>query len=283
VNELRTWLAHLVADDQAGELLDDKMKLAAIDAYPTPAPDAVRITVAACKPPYECPKSDVLVSARGELYGGADTLEEGAALLSNDLRALAAGSAALLIDKQVSWRSLAMILGAIGNAGVRHVAIAFVAGKTHAAAPGPSSIDAPLAAFLAKENADLERDPAGTLERTMNRPGPPAYVTAVYATCPQASELVSGILSERIPSENKPKAIAEQLPDAVVACNCKIEINALERLIWQLFSRDEHVPLAWVNVELAPGGATFAAPVTATWATMHDQLVAASRGKPLAF
>ncbi len=262
------------------EILEE-LKLAALDAYPTPSPDAVRVVMRTCKPT-ECQKGDVVVAMRGELY--ADTIEATAALLGNDLRELHDPGlrVALLVDGRVAWRSIAPIIGAIGSAGVQHVSLAFAAGEVHATPPAPSSIDAQLTAFDAKEDADLERDPGGTLARTMARKGPPEFVAAVYKNCPQASQLLGDILSERVPSDDKIKAIAEKLPDAVVTCNCKIEIHALERLIWRLIGGDTSHPIAWVPVELAKGGARFDAAATATWSTMHAELVAAAR-RPLAF
>jgi hypothetical protein len=287
-SELRAWLANLAAEDQPNEMLDG-LPLATLDAYPTPAPEAVRVTIAACSSPYECPQGDVLITSSGKLYGGAETLGETAALLGDDLKALhdrpdMRGDlrVGLLIDARAPWRPIAAVIGAIGNAGVKHLSVGFLAGKTHALAPGPSSIDAPLAAFDAKENADLERDPGGTLERTLERTEPLPFVTAVYKDCPQASQLLSDVLSERLPTDHKTTAIAKMLPDTVVACGCRIEINALERLVWRLFDRDRRPPISWLVVELAQDGAKFEAAATATWSTMHAAFVAAAR-KPLAF
>jgi hypothetical protein len=255
----------------------DRIALPKIDAYPAHGPpDAPRVFIAPC---HDRCTGDVMITSHGEQYG--DATGESAALLGNDLHGN--DRVVLLIDGQVPWRALAVVIGALGNAGVHHLALAFTAGKTHATAPGPSSIDAQLRAFDAKEEADLERDPGGTLDRTINRGGPPPFIAAVYKDCPQAPKLIGDITSERVPSDNKLQAIAAKLPAAVVACECKIEVNALERLLWRLFGRDRDPLVAWVDVELAKGGATFDAPVTATWATMHDKLVVASRGKPLAF
>ena len=193
-NELRTWLANVVADDQVPEQLDG-LTLATLDAYATKSPDAIRVAIA-CKSDH-C--TDVAITSRGELYG--PDLGEGAALLGNDVHGN--DRVALLIDAHVPWHALAVIIGALGNAGVQHVALAFTAGKTHAAAPGRSSIDVQLAAADAKDEADLQRDPGGTLDRTIKR-GPLPFIAAVYKDCPQAPKLIGDITSERVPSSSWP-------------------------------------------------------------------------------
>ena len=286
VNELRTWLANLAADDQPTEQVDD-LKLVALDAYPNANPEAVRVSIG-CDRDDAC-KRGVVVTSRGELYDSSESIKNAAALLSDDLRTLRGKPdmhgelrIALLVDGRAPWASVAAIIGAIGQAGVQHLSLGFTAGKAHAKPPGPSSIDGEVAAFDKKESADLERDPGGTLERSMDRKGPLPFVAAVYENCPQASALVADILSERLPSNDKSKAIADKLPAAVEACGCKIETHALERLIWRLYARDTGHPVTWVVVELAKDGAKFEAAATATWSTMHAALVSAARA-PIAF
>ena len=76
--------------------------------------------------------------------------------------------------------------------------------------------------------------------------------------------------------------VVARLPDAIAACDCKVDLASVERLMWRLWGRDRPA-YAWVPVELAKGGtkvsvATPDSPWSETWPVV---VAAARKGRPI--
>jgi hypothetical protein len=291
--ELRAWLGALAADGDSDLLLSETMTLPTIDAPPAPDPGAVQVLVHPCRADDLCTHGNVYVEAQGRLISAGDPVDEGVRALRDTLRDVQRRVAnpadlkvAFVVDGRIPWGSLVPLIGAASSIDIRHLAFAFVAGTPHARAPGASSIDAELAVLDREEQAALDRDPAGTLSRSIDHPDPrPQQLAArVFEHCPGAAQVIAGIVHGSIASDDKEKTLAERVPDAVAACACKVEVTAVERLQWRLAGRDRsRGPFTWIAVELATTGDKVLADPTATWSSAHVEIVAAARrGRPIA-
>ena len=74
------------------------------------------------------------------------------------------------------------------------------------------------------------------------------------------------------------RALVDDLPAAIVACHCQIEIASVQRLAWAWYAHDLGAELVGVPVELSAHGTPVTAPApAATWADGAPALVAAAR------
>ena len=74
----------------------------------------------------------------------------------------------------------------------------------------------------------------------------------VFKDCPGALDVV---LTAGSGDDAPADVIAAKLPAATAACGCRIELAAVERLLWRLYGREWAVPHAWIAVELGSGRA----------------------------
>jgi hypothetical protein len=80
-----------------------------------------------------------------------------------------------------------------------------------------------------------------------------------------------------------PEAMIDTLPTSIEACGCKIEIPAVQRMMWTLYGRDRDVPIVATTVEVAAVGEKITATATAPWSETYARVIAAAKlGKPIA-
>lgn len=282
---LAGWLTAL-AEDGVTSASSDHVQPVRLAAPAAPDP-AVVVVVAPCTDLARCHDADVTLELDGApLVTGpiaaASTALVAAVRSREPQRSVpgdetARAALALVIDTQLPWQAARVLLAALATSGVTRVSFGFGAAVPRAAAPGPSSIDAELAALAT---------PGPTPSPAPDR-RPRALADRVFKDCPHAAVTIAAIFEGKLAVADRWRSLARRLPEAVVACGCTLELPAVERLVWQLAGRDRgRVALAWIDVGLARTNAGGVAQISAApleaWDTVHAQVVAAARaGAPI--
>jgi hypothetical protein len=171
---------------------------------------------------------------------------------------------ALMIEQDAPWSWTAKVLDAAANSGHANVTLVFVAGAPgRTAAPAPSSIDAKVAELGKQKGVAGLAAPEGS-----------TLADGAFKTCPMPSLAVS----------DRDAALPEAIANAVTDCGCKVEIPAIQRLLWATFGRDG-APLVTMQIALSndPKTATkIAEKADAPWSATHVSILAAAKqGKPI--
>lgn len=185
-----------------------------------------------------------------------------------------------VIDGKVPWAQVAALLAAapVGKHG--RVQLVFAAGGQPAASPPPkSSIDAELDALAhpdpAKPAAPLAAgaDPARDI------------ATKVFADCAAVTQKLFPAIDKLGPGEFD-VAVAVGMPEEIQNCGCRVDLDAVQRLMWAWWGRDHGPALAAMKVEIAAtakDGTPVTAKPDAAWSEAADLVVAAAeQGKPIA-
>lgn len=174
------------------------------------------------------------------------------AWLEAELRAVlgrAGGTAVwVAIDETAPWAVVAGVAQAAERAGARKLELVFTA-KSELTAP-PESRD-------------------------------PRRMRDLFARCGEARAVMERLLREE--GDKAPILIAE-LPDAIEACNCEVELPLVRRFLWHLWSRDlPGMPMKSVALAIGSGGAPVTMDPATPWSAAHAAVVAAAPGgRPVA-
>ncbi|HEU0031221.1 MAG TPA: hypothetical protein VFQ53_11350 [Kofleriaceae bacterium] len=263
-DELKQWLENLAADGHETVTVTG-MTLVKLDQAPSQLPDgAIYVTI---KP------TELVID--GTLVGnpGKPTINYGKTFLERLEAHKPAGDVALVIDAKTRWAGIAPLVQAVSDSH-QTVTLVFEAGApSHASKPPPSSIDAELDKLAAP------RDPAAPAP-DLSAPKDPITVR-VFDNCPDVG-LLSSKLADK-PAAERDRGLVEGLPKAILACGCKVELPAVQRLMWAWWGRDGGPPLTGVTVAIAKTGTKVRAKPTATWLDAHKAILdAAKAGKPIA-
>jgi hypothetical protein len=212
---------------------------------------------------------------QGRMIGAVPITDHGKALHD----AFAAGpqpaEVLLVVDASVPWSSVAAAATATGATHVTFVLAAGAPGKT--SPPPPSSID--------KELDEMAKPPDSTQKAPkLIDPRDPNFHSIpdrIFKDCSTIKGLFDAI-GKADTASGKDELIVKGFPKAIAACNCKVEIPAVQRLLWSWFRRDSSPAVAGIKVELAANGTPVTAKPTAPWSEASNSVIAAAKaGKPL--
>jgi hypothetical protein len=251
---LSKWLGQLVADGH-NEFVAPDVKLVKLAAAPTPIADGLVIMIS--------PDSVVV---QGTAIGVPKP--EHAVDLARDLIERlppATNDFLYLIDGKVPWSAVAPLVDAAEAVNPKaNVWFVFATDQAGAAsAPEASAIDSDLATIRSGKAIHLANGPSGGV------PG------KVFKDCPQ----VTNDLFPKLSDANKQQQsalIVTELPKAIAACGCKVEMASVERLMWSWWGRDLGTYTA-VSSLLARDGTKVTAKPGATWADGYTQVVEAAK------
>lgn len=206
------------------------------------------------------------LESAGEVAAG-----ELAAALAGQRQALAAGSGGreavnLSIEPATPWARVVAVIDAARAAGFTRVAFV-VQHPSALSSPGPSSADAELTALDA---GDASAKASGLAK----------IVSRIVVTCPALVKAFGELGAVR--PEDRPRFYARAVPEAIVACGCRVDDAALRDVSFVLFSGDGRA-ISAIEATLAPTGTVVAAPGAMPWAAASAKVFAAARaGGPLA-
>jgi hypothetical protein len=184
----------------------------------------------------------------------------------------------VIIDGKVAWSTVVPLLGGVASAKHPRVTLVFAAGQAGAASPPPkSSIDAQLDALA-------RPDPAKPTPALAAAGGDDALEATLFADCPEVTQNLMPAVAKLSPGEFD-VAVALGLPREIESCSCRVELPAVQRLMWSWWGRDRGPALASVKVEIATvakDGTEVTAKPDAPWSEVSELvLAAAEQGKPI--
>lgn len=184
-----------------------------------------------------------------------------------------------VVDEKTPWSAVVALANAAPQAERARVSFVFAAAAgSEVEPPPPSSLDAHFAA--AAEPAD-----PGSAAAKLADPVKTVDEAKLYAECPAVTELWPKL--DALTPDIFDVAIADELPKAIELCDCKVEIPAVQRVLWAMWGRDTGAALVAVNAEMAKDakGATKVTQKPATpWGEAYTVVIdAAQAGKPLVF
>jgi len=172
--------------------------------------------------------------------------------LSGVLPQLPGSRVIVALDEGTPWAVVAGVAQAAERGGAGELELVFTAGKSQVTPPeGPA-------------------------------PKPPRgqRMPELFTRCGAADDLMErvGVADDREP------LLLEELPRAIEQCGCKVELGALRRWLWALWSRDEPgMPMTSVVLAVAAGGAPLTMAPGTPWSVAHAAVVTAARGgRPVA-
>ena len=173
---------------------------------------------------------------------------------------------ALAIDRDVPWRDVALLTANLSEAGFLEVDLLFAtrlaAGR---AAPPISSIDPDLAALATIDDPSRKAVKLGELAQR------------VFAPCPEAGHLFIE-LSRMDPPHRLPHLQAN-LPAAVKSCDCGLEIEAMQALLFGVWGTPASLSYSAVSRQLARAGdpaRVLTQPGATQWSEAYRSMVAAA-------
>ncbi len=205
---------------------------------------------------------------------GFDAKEIGATLAKKVEAAKQAGGAAaayvlLEIDRGAPWHAVVAAADAAAGAGVTYGTFLFAAPTTASAPPASAHHSSFHKAF----GAGAEKPAAILSPAEEGSPGP---LADIYKECPAAAKV------KHAPSEE----LAKELPKAIAACNCKVDMAGVQALAWLVYDRYSGVARTGLTVNLAKEGTAGAFEVgmaaATPWAEASTPVrEAAGKGKPV--
>jgi hypothetical protein len=229
-----------------------------LDVKPAPSPGGARVDI-----------DDSVVTLDGTIVA-----DRGAPRLARQLHdafvALPVGPLEIHADNNVPWSVIAQVTHAAAGTGHTHVAFEVIARQRTAQEPPPSSIDHAL------DEWDRQFD-ALPIDQRLGNPPKSDFWQRVLRDCPGALDVV---LTAGSGDDSPANVIAAKLPAATAACGCRVEVPALERLLWRLYGAEWAVPHAWIAVELGAGRAMIEHAAT-PWRDAAPRLYAAAAPGPI--
>jgi hypothetical protein len=265
--KLRTWLASLTAEGSSPVMVDNA-HLAKLDAEaPGPIAGAPVLFVNTKEVVFQGRLLSILP------IKDSNDIQEG-------LAAAKATDILFVVDAAVPWPAVVATTNAAARAGNTHITFVFAAG-------GPGKTPPPPPSAVDKELDELAKpfDPSKPVPKLYdpkdpNRP--PTVGDKIFKDCPITDAATK--IGNAETSADKTAAIVEGIPAAIAACNCKVEIASVQRLLWSWYRRDSDPPMLGIGVDLAKTGTAVTAKPTAPWSDAGKLVAAAAKaGQPLAF
>jgi hypothetical protein len=267
--ELKVWLQKLEqqnAEAGAPYLTDIGVRLVEHQGTPPTTTNVIELAPGRVWMPYAKHGADDKSVSFGEQLRRLDAALVEQNRLEKEYYPAEASRIAVAVDRDVAWSEVVELTARLVKAGrieVDWMVATFP--PILAAPPGPSSIDAELPTI--RTTSDLFEHGAkfGNLS------------TRLTASCPSAAEVFKRMAT--LAFKNRPRLLREALPDALVACNCKIDVPAVQALLFLLFGRKTNQPVATaVRTELeAFSKRVMALPAKTTWAEAFPKILQASK------
>lgn len=209
--------------------------------------------------------SPTSVSSGGEDWGKPGDKRTGERLrdFAAARRASPDDACELIIDHDTPWSAVVATVSAIAPIRVR---LMFDRDKVEPP-PGPSAIDADIAAFLAADDA------ARTAMHISNK---------VFERCPPAvpiwSRISPGLVAQTLDGVG--------LAGAIEQCACDVDLDAVRRLIWTSTGRARGKPSVGIIVSVASssdGAVAVTAKPDALWRDAHPAVTDAAKGDAAVF
>lgn len=182
-----------------------------------------------------------------------------------------------LVDAKAPWSAVATVANAARDAGQTRATFVFAAGV-------PSKVTPPPPSAIDKELDELAKPDPSKPATKLQASDDPSRVTIpdkVFKDCP-VKELFAQ-LAAADGRAARDKVTIEGLPKAIAACNCKVEMASVQRLLWSWYSRDVGPETTILSLELAATGTNVTAKPASAWSDAGKELVAAAKaGKPVA-
>jgi hypothetical protein len=173
----------------------------------------------------------------------------------------------VVVDENLSWQVLRRVVATVGASGADAAVFAFEK-KTALAAPGASSIDTRIAEI----NADLAKR---TSVLDLSKPPPDDHpLDRTYGSCKPAYDA----LVEAWPKGSAARAefLETGLHEAIVACDCNIEVEAVKALHWWWSGRLGDATIA-TGIRVPLTGTGDATPIVVAdetpWSKAHEHIV----------
>jgi hypothetical protein len=264
---LADWMRRLVGE---GHLMDSSnVNLVRLAEPPSPIPNNMAVVV----------KPDQ-ISVDGKLVASPSTTK-GIDLAKSYMEAIAtvrdATGVVVLVEGTTPWSSVVAIANAVPKTTRAQVSFVFESSAPSAVETPPvSSIDADLAEIRRRVRSD---NPDGTTAMPLD---PSARV---FKDCPGGLEILPKV-ADVSPIE-RDATLVDLLLAALAACDCRVEMPAVQRLMWAWWGRENGAQLVGVTIAMAStakdGTVVKAAPTT-PWSEAHKAVVdAAKAAKPLVF
>jgi hypothetical protein len=154
----------------------------------------------------------------------------------------------LAIDDTTPWSVVAAVARTAEQSGVRSLELLFTAGTSKTTPPEPGL-------------RGRRRTP-----ELFSRCGP-----------------VDALMNRLAEADDRTRMLVDELPRAIEACGCEVELPAVRRWLWGLWGRDQlGMPMTTVSLAIAPGGAPLTMDPSTPWSAAHAAVVAAAqRGAPV--
>jgi hypothetical protein len=175
------------------------------------------------------------------------------------------------------WTPIATTLDAAARAGYSRVTFVFDA-KTKLSPPPATPVSVALLELEHGEKVDPSQK-ARILAESRARETPAGRA---FHSCPEIGEKLSPLGEMAIDARDKQLELDRRVPDGILACGCKVDMNEVKAVFWSQYGRFGGTPKAGDLVTLAPhdgaaGVTELAAPSSQSWADVAPRVIAASR------
>lgn len=157
-----------------------------------------------------------------------------------------AGPPVLAVLPETPWRTVVDVVDALKGAGQHEITFIF---------RGTTGVDPPP-------------------------PGEPSNLDAVIAGCEPAVKFLPTI--RHLPQREKLEALAGGLPDRLVECECRADLDALRRLTWLGMGRYDGDPTVEVRVDLSSHGISDQSITAASrtqWIDIYPRLIGETKAR----
>jgi hypothetical protein len=268
IGPFRDWMKGLVADGHVS-VTPTGVELVTVPVGPTP------ITRGA--PVVKVAPAEVVVD--GTVVGVPSTTKgvDLRAAVRERLASTPGPDVVVLVDGKVPWSVVVDVVNGALAGDHGRVTFAFTAGAPGAASkPLPSSIDAELDALRTKQAT------AADLATPVDEKS--GLSAKVFADCAAVTQKLFPAIDKLSPAEFD-VAVAVGMPDEIEICGCRVELAAVQRLMWAWWGRDAGPALASVKVQVSapkPGVTEITLPADAPWISASELIIAAApQGKPV--
>lgn len=183
-------------------------------------------------------------------------------------------------DRSAPWSSIASVGEAASNAGFARLRFVF-RGVTKLTDPPPSWLDAEHGPLRDVDDPNAPVPDLAAAERRANDP----KRRRVFDRCPSGRALFEGLDARAGETGDRGALIAAGIPNAYKECGCAEDVAAVQRLMWDLWSRGQsNMPHASVVATIAATAPRLSIAPTMAWADAHSKVVdRVKRGEPISF
>jgi biopolymer transport protein ExbD len=196
------------------------------------------------------------------------------------------GKLLVQMDAGIPWDVVARVMAGAEQAGDDQVTLLFMTKKgPRVAPPGPSAIDPELAELdrvtsLSLEELDHDPKDAKKLDELM-KGGKPGIDTKVFARCPQVAQFQQSL--QNLTPEEIMAREATELPKAIAACGCAVDMPSVKTLAWRWFGHRGPRYIVAKTIRLSAQGKSVNLPADMAWKDAASKLLEAAQAGPLSF